>query len=135
VPVATTAIEKRQRIAVLMSFMTVSGTYLTTDPSTNAAVGAAIAFKISCMKAILELNRGALQLPKKVLTPSLRDFIIVADSLQPTVSKFDPYRIKFTTDSKTIICKMFEEHTNRHFINGIPGKFKSVGPFSLIPLS
>ena len=50
---AATAIERRQRIATLASFLAASGGALTTDPTTNAAMGAAVASKIAYMRAIL----------------------------------------------------------------------------------
>lgn len=53
VQAAATAVERKQRIATLALFLAASGGALTADPCTNAALGSAIASKISYMKRIL----------------------------------------------------------------------------------
>ena len=53
VSAAATIAEKRQRIATLAAFLATSAAALTTDPTTNAAVGGAVASKIAYMRAIL----------------------------------------------------------------------------------
>ena len=58
VQVAATAVERRQRIATLAAFFAASGGALTTDPKTNAAIGASVASKIGYMKAILTRGGG-----------------------------------------------------------------------------
>ena len=59
VKAAATAAERRQRVATLASFLASSVGALTTDPTTNGAVGAAIAAKIGYMKAILARGGGS----------------------------------------------------------------------------
>ena len=56
VKAAATAAERRQRIATLASFLAA----VNTDPTTNAAIGSAVASKIAYMKAILARG-GSLQ--------------------------------------------------------------------------
>ena len=55
---AANAVERRQRIATLASFLSASAGALTTDPTTNAAMGAAVTSKIAYMKAILATRGG-----------------------------------------------------------------------------
>ena len=47
-------------------------------------MGAAVASKIGYMKAILARG-GALQIQRNILTPSLKDFTIIADTIQTPV--------------------------------------------------
>jgi len=55
---AASVVERRQRIATLASFLGASVGALTSDPTTNAALGGVIASKIAYMKAILEVRGG-----------------------------------------------------------------------------
>ena len=48
-----TMLERRKRIATLAAFLSASAASLTTDPTTNAAMGGVIASKISYMRAIM----------------------------------------------------------------------------------
>lgn len=133
VKAAATAAERRQRIATLASFLAASGGALNTDPTTNAAIGAAVANKIGYMKAILARGGGGGS--KYILTPSLKDFKIVLDSVKTPVLEVHPYRAQFTENSKTIINNIFQEHTARRYLQDSTQKFKTIGPTYLAPIA
>lgn len=78
VKAAATAAERRQRIATLASFLAASGGALSTDPTTNGAIRAAVASKIGYMRAILARGGSS----QHILNPSLKDFTIVVDSIK-----------------------------------------------------
>ena len=109
---AATAVERRQRIATVASFLAASGGALSTDPTTNGAIGAAVASKIGYMRAILTRGGGS----QHILNPSLKDFTIVADSIKNP--KVYPYRAQFTDNCKITINNMFQEHTARRYLQG-----------------
>ena len=119
VSAAATIAEKRQRIATLAAFLATSGAALTTDPTTNAAVGGAIASKIAYMRAMLMRGGGICkQAFEYRLMPSLKDCTIISDPVQaPLVNylKVHPYRTEFACKSKTIIDSMFADHTARRY--------------------
>ncbi len=56
---AATIAEKRQRIGTLAAFLATSAAAVTTDPTTNAALGGAVASKIAYMRAILARGGGS----------------------------------------------------------------------------
>ena len=118
VMVAATAVERRQRIATGASFLAASGGALSIDLTTNGAIGAAVASKISYMRAILARGGGS----QHILNPSLKDFTIVADLIKTLM--VHPSRAQFTYNSKIIIDNMFQEHTARRYLQG---DRKSVG--------
>jgi len=84
VQAAATAVERRQRIATLASFLAASAGALTTDPPTNRAMGSAVGSKIGYTKAILARGGGS-QIEQYILIPSLKDFAIIADSIKTPV--------------------------------------------------
>jgi hypothetical protein len=127
VQAAATAAERHQRIATLASFLAASGGALTTD----AAIGAAIASKIGYMKAILARG-GSSQLQQCILTPSLKDFVIVADSIKTPVLESHAYRRQFTSNCKISIDTMLQEHTARRYFQGSVQKM--IAPTSLAPI-
>lgn len=134
VKAAATVAERRQRIATLASFLAASGGALSTDPTTNGAMGAAVASKIGYMRAILARG-GSLQINQYVLTPSLKEFTIIADSIKTPVLEVHPYRLQFTANSKIIINNMFQEHTARRYLQGSAQKIKTVAPTYLAPIA
>ena len=77
---ATTAIERRKRIATLASFLATSTSALTTDPATNAAVGGAISAKIAYMRTILDTRGGDTFITYKLL-PGLKKYLDLKLSL------------------------------------------------------
>ena len=127
VKAAATAAERRQRIATLASFLAASGGALSTDPTTNGAIGAAVASKIGYMRAILARGGGS----QHILNPSLKDFTIVVDSIKTPM--VHPYRAQFTYNSKMIIDNMFQEHTARRYLQG--SVHKIVRPTYLVPIA
>ena len=108
--IGITAFERRKRIATLASFLSASAGALTTDPTTNAAMGAAIASKIAYMKAILGTRGGG--------SPSLMDYLI---TVTPVVN---PAQIKLQETHKLIIQNLFQEHTARRYLYGLAQKGK-----------
>ena len=129
VKAAATAAERRQRIATLASFLAASGGALSTDPTTNGAIGAALASKIGYMRAILARGGGS----QHILNPSLKDFTIVVDSIKtPMVHS---YRAQFTDNCKITINNMFQEHTARLYLQGSAQKIKTVAPTYLAPIA
>jgi hypothetical protein len=127
VKAAATAAERRQRIATLASFLAASGGALSTDPTTNGAIGAAVASKIGYMRAILA--RGG----EHILNPSLKDFTIVVDSIKTPM--VHPYRAQLTDNCKITINNMFQEHTARRYLQGSAQKIKTVAPTYLAPIA
>jgi len=134
VKAAATAAERRQRIATLASFLAASAGAVNTDPTTNAAMGSAVASKIAYMKAILARG-GSLQRNQYVLNPSLKDFIITVDSIKTPIFEIHPYRTQFTGNSKMIIDNMFQEHTARRYLQISAQKIKTVAPTYLAPIA
>ena len=124
VKAAATAAERRQRIATLASFLAASAGAVNTDPTTNAAIGSAVASKIAYMKGILARG-GSLQRNQYVLNPSLKDFIITVDSIKTPILEIHPYRTQFTCNSKMIIDNMFQEHTARRYLQVSAQKIKT----------
>lgn len=118
-----TILEKRQRIATLAAFISASAAAVSTDPTTNAAMGGVIASKISYMKAILARG-GETQVGsqathflghqlKRAIDLTDYKFKIVLDQQQATkiLLKQSLYRNEFTLKSKHIINNIFAEHT------------------------
>ena len=132
---SATAIERRQRIATLASFLAASGGALTTDPTTNAAMGAAVASKIVYMRAILTRGGGNSNIAKSISSSSLKEFAIIVDSVKTPVLDIHPYRIEFTNNSKMIIDNIFHEHTARRYLQGSAQKIKTVAPNYLAPMA
>ena len=120
VKAAATAAERRQRVATLASFLAASGGALSTDPTTNGAIGAAVASKIAYMRAILARGGGS----QHILNPSWKDFTIVVDSIKTPM--FHPYRSQFTDNCKITINNIFQEHTARRYLQGSAQKIKTV---------
>jgi len=133
VKAAATAAERRQRIATLAYFLAASGGAVNTDPTTNAAIGAAVTSKIAYMKAILARG-GSLQRNQYVLNPSLKDFLTIVDSIKTPVLEVHPYRAKFTANCKISINNMFQDHTARRYIQGSAQKIKTIAPTYLVPI-
>lgn len=129
VKAAATAAERRQRIATLASFLAASGGALSTDPTTNGAIGAAVASKIGYMRAILARGGGS----QHILNPSLKDFTIVVDSIKTPM--VHPYRAQFTDNCKITINNMFQEHTARRYLQSSTQKLKNIGPTYLAPIA
>jgi hypothetical protein len=129
VKAAATAAERRQRIATLASFLAASGGALSTDPTTNGAIGAAVASKIGYMRAILARGGGS----QHILNPSLKDFTIVVDSIKTPM--VHPYRAQLTDNYKITINNMFQEHTARRYLYGSTQKLKTIGPTYLAPIA
>lgn len=117
---AATAVERRQRIATLASFLAASGGALTTDPTTNAAMGAAVASKIAYMKAILTRG-GSQEIVEYVLIPSLKNFAITANTGKTSLVTplLSPAQIEFQANCKRITQNIVREHTARRYINGL----------------
>jgi hypothetical protein len=113
---AASAAERRQRIATLAAFFAASGAALTTDPTTNVAMGSVITSNIAYMQAVMLSRGGSSQIPKTFL---LKDFAMVA--------KVHPPRTKFTESSKIIIENMFEDRKiNRYLAATSVGKYKYI---------
>ncbi len=100
---AANAVERRQRIATLASFLSASAGALTTDPTTNAAMGAAVASKIAYMKEILAVRGGSQQLLEYVLTPSLKNYLMKNYSLTVNPVVMSPAQIQLQETNKLII--------------------------------
>ena len=135
VAAAATIAEKRQRIATLAAFLATSTAAVTTDPTTNAAVGGAVASKIAYMRAILTRGGGSSNITKSISSSSLKDFAIIVDSVKTPVLEIHPYRTEFTSNSKIIIDNMFQEHTARRYLQRSAQKIKTVAPTYLIPMA
>jgi hypothetical protein len=131
---AKTAAERRDRIAILAAFLSTSASAVTTDPATNAAVGGAVASKIAYMRAILARG-GSSQIQQYILTPSLKDYVIIVDSIKTPVLDVHPYRSEFTANSKMIIDNMFKQHTAHRYMEGSIQKIKTIPPTCLIPIA
>ena len=129
VKAAAPAAERSQRIATLASFLAASGGALSTDPTTNGAIGAAVASKIGYMRAILARGGSS----QHILNPSLKDFTIVVDSIKTPM--VHPYRAQFTDNCKITINNMFQEHTARRYLQGSSQKIKTVAPTYLAPIA
>jgi len=129
VQAAATTAERRQRIATLASFLAASGGALTTDPTTNGAIGAAVASKIAYMKAILARGGSS----QHILNPSLKDSTIVVDSIKTPM--VHPYRAQFTDNCKITINNMFQEHTARRYLQGCTQKVKRIRPSYVAPIA
>ena len=109
---AQTAAERKARIATLAAFISTSaGSALTTDPSTNAAVGGTVALKIAYMRAILTRGGATHQITK--LISSLKDFAIIVDSVKtPVVTPLlNPAQMQFHQNCNIITQNIFAEHT------------------------
>lgn len=124
---AANAVERRQRIATLASFLSASAGALTTDPTTNAAVGGAIASKIGYMRSVLEARGGSQQFLEYVLTPSLKNYLMKNYSITvnpvvtpvPVVNPLLSFaQIQLQETNKHIIQNMFQEHTARRYLQG-----------------
>jgi hypothetical protein len=97
---AKTLAERKTRIATLAAFLSTSTLSVTQlDPATNAAVGAAISTKIAYMRAILARGGGN-QTGEYLLTPSLKGFAIVANSIKIHSLESHAYRKKFFQTAK-----------------------------------
>jgi len=131
---AANAVERHKRIAILASFLSASAGALTTDPTTNAAMGAAVASKIAYMKATLATRGGSQQLLEYVLTPSLKNYLMKNYSItvNPVVT---PAQIQLQETNKLIIQNMFQEHTARRYLQGSAQKIKTVAPNYLAPMA
>jgi len=135
---AANAVERHKRIAILASFLSASAGALTTDPTTNAAMGAAVASKIAYMKAILAARGGSQQLLEYVLTPSLKNYLMKNYSItvNPVVTPLlSPAQIQLQETNKLIIQNMFQEHTARRYLQGSAQKIKTVAPNYLAPMA
>lgn len=98
---AATAVDRWQRITTLASFIAASEGALTTDPTTNSAIGCAVAFKISYMRAILARGGSS----QHIVNSLLKNFIIVVDSIKTPI--VHPYRAQFSNNFKITINNMF----------------------------
>ena len=128
--VATIA-EKRQRIATLAAFLSTLEAAVTIYPTTNAAVGGAVASKIAYMRLILTRGGGgSYNIAKSISSSSLKEFAIIVDSTKTPVLDIHPYRTEFTYNSKVIIDNMFQEHTARRCLQGSAQKIKTVAPLA-----
>ena len=138
VAAAATIAEKRQIIATLAAFLATSAAAVTTDPTTNAALGGAVASKIAYMRAILTRGGGSYNITKAIKSISLsllEEFAIIVDSTKTPVLDIHPYRKEFTYNSKMIIDNMFQEHTARRYLQGSAQKIKTVAPTYLAPMA
>jgi len=83
------------------------------------------------MKAIL-VRGGSSQIQQYLLTPSLKDFAIVADSIKTPVLEVYSYQTQFTQNSKNIIQNMFENHRiNRCLGATSVSKYKYSAPITV----
>ena len=106
-----------------------------TDPATNAALGSAIASKISYMRAILARGGETFNIPKSISSSSLKEFAIVVESVKTSVLDIHPYRTEFTYNNKMIVDNMFQEYTARRYLQGSARKIKTVAPTYLAPMA
>lgn len=113
---AATIVERRQRIATLASFLAASGGALTTDPTTNAAMGAAIASKISYMKAIMSRG-GSEEIVEHYLIPGIHKFLINPIQERGLIVKkvVSPTQLIFQTNCELITKNIFSEHSTRRY--------------------
>ncbi len=133
---AQTAAERKARIATIAAFLSTSGaSAVTADPATNAALGGAIASKIAYMRAILTRGGASSSITKSISSSSLKDFVIIVDSVKTSVSEIHPYRTQLAYNSKIIIDNMFHEHTARRYLQGSAQKIKTVAPTILAPIA
>ena len=133
---ATTEAERRACIATLAAFLSTSGAAaVTTDPATNAGVGAAVASKIAYMRAVLARGGGNYGITKLIPPSSLKEFEIIADSGKTPVLDINPYRTQFTCNSKMIITNMFENHTAHRYLQASTQKMKTVVPTYVAPMT
>jgi hypothetical protein len=119
----------------LAAFLATSAAAVTTDPTTNAAVGGAGASKIAYMRAILTRGGGSCSIANSISSSSLNEFAIVVDSVKTPVLDIHPYQAEFTYNSKMIIDNMFQEHTARRYLQGSAQKIKTVAPAYLAPMA
>ena len=134
---AVDAVERHKRIATLASFLSASAGALTTDPTTNAAMGAAVASKIAYMRAILATRGGSQQLLEYVLTPSLKNYLMKNYSItvNPVVTPLlSPAQIQLQETNKLIIKNMFQEHTAHRYLQRSAQEIKTVAPSYLAPM-
>lgn len=104
--------ERKVRICTLAAFLSTSlETAIQTDPSTNTALGAIIASKISYIKAILA-RRGGKKLIKLVYSSALKKAYVL-DLVK--ISIFNVHEYQYNNNSKIIIKNMFREHENNRY--------------------
>lgn len=96
-------------------------------------MGAAVASKIGYMKAILARG-GSSQIQQYISTPSLKDFVIVVDSIKTPVLENHAYRRQFTYNCKISIDAMLQDHTARRYCQGSAQKIKIIAPTYLAPI-
>ena len=149
--------DRYARVATLATMLSASaGTALTADPTTNVAIGGAVAAKIAYMREIIRTRGGSSQpqiLPSKYVSiSSLKDFKIIVDSptvpvssITVPVSNVHPYCAEFTAQSKEIIRKeiihkeivhnMFQEQAMRRFLGASSRRVIYAAPITSIPLN
>jgi hypothetical protein len=131
---AKTLAERKTRIATLAAFLSTSTLSVTQlDPATNAAVGAAISTKIAYMRAILARGGGN-QTGEYLLTPSLKGFAIVANSIKSPSLESHAYRKKFFSNCKISIDTILHDHTARRYFQASGPKMKIIAPTYLTPI-
>ena len=83
------------------------------------------------MRAILARGGGgSYNIAKSISSSSLKEFVIVVDSVKTQVLEIHPYRTEFTYNSKIIIDNMFQEHIARRYL-----QIKTVAPTYLAPIA
>ena len=123
--------EKRRRVATLASFLLTSVTAVNSDPSTNAAVGAAVGCQLNHMKKILNNTRGGAS--QFTMNFSFKHSTSIIDSIKtPTIH---PYRAQFSSNCNIAINNMFQQHTTCRYIQGCNQKFRAIAPAYMAPLS
>jgi hypothetical protein len=130
---AGTAAERSQRIATVAAFLSASGASLTADPSTNGAMGALVTANINYIKLTMR-GGSSFQLQKNLLTPSLKDFAIVVDSVKIPSSSIHPCRTQFIENSRIVIDNVFQKHMARRYSQLSGQKIQTVSTGYLVPI-
>jgi hypothetical protein len=104
---------------------------LTTDPTTNPAVGGAVASKIAYMKAILARG-GSFPVAEYILIPSLRDFVITPTPVKTAMMTplLSPAQTQFNNKCNVITQNIFAEHSTRRYAGGLAQKGRNLLTFS-----
>jgi hypothetical protein len=77
------------------------------------------------MEAIISRGGGK-KTGEYLLTPSLKDFIIVNEGVKTQILNIQLYQEEFTANSKMIIDNIFQEHRARRYLQGCAQKFKTI---------
>ncbi len=83
------------------------------------------------MKAALATQGGE---SCHMVKSSLENYEIIYVSLEAAVTKINPYRTEFTSNSKIIIANIFQDHTDCRYIKASTRQFKNILPSYLVPV-